>query len=385
MSGLDKHEGEAGPASYRNWRAKNDGGPYFGSYEVPLYSDAHVTGDVLQGLGPHILRNGLPAELGDPAVVLVLDSHLDANQLPPMDKTDTASFTGSWLGDEIAALLSLACGARFMAGAPTRIRSDATTWRIMGDTDRPVFFPSRKDRSRVLPRVVATTELRADPLASLPSLAPSDAMALIRAARSYRDGLWIAEVEPELSWLLFVSALEVAAVHQQINLTEPIDILRASKPKLVERLESVDPSLAQEVAASLARELRATARFLDFMERFMPAPPSKRPPFPMFQVDWSPKALKRSMKTIYELRSNALHEGVPFPPPMCLGPRVLGHDWEAPVESMVSSAMSTGGGVWTKEDAPFPLHTFEYMTRGALLGWWKALAETERPEAPPSV
>src|SRR5882672_4385272 len=133
---------DAGPASYRNWRARIDGARMFNVFEVPFYSDAHITGEVSDGLGPYNMRNGLPADPSDPAIVLTIEWHLNPGGLPPMDKTDTANFTGAWLGDEIAALVALAFGARIMAGAQTRfLREDGKTWGIMGDRMRPIAFP----------------------------------------------------------------------------------------------------------------------------------------------------------------------------------------------------------------------------------------------------
>lgn len=169
-----------------------------------------------------------------------------------------------------------------MAGHPTRMQDQGKSdWIIMGDTDRPNFFraPSPRMigwRAPVLPRATVRIEARLEQLATFPRVPTSKATALVRAARLYRDALWIAEAEPELSWLLLVSALEVAAVQHQAE-TPSIDVLRASKPALVQRLEAVDTSLAKEVADHLSRELRATARFLAFMLHFLPSPPHERP------------------------------------------------------------------------------------------------------------
>ncbi len=371
---------KAGPLSYQNWLAQAGGAPRRSVSEVPLYSDAHITGELTEGLGPYVFRNGLPNDERDPAVVLFVDGHLDPNNLPRMQKTDTANFTGAWLGDEIAALCSLAFGARIMAGSVTRLSVPGSGfWTILGDSDRPSVFPVPHDRPKILPRVVETTTMQPELLASYQYLGPEQATALVRAARSYRDALWVAEPEPELSWLLLVSALEVASVQQQIDHTSPVDILRASKPKLVARLQS--PELVEEVANALARELRATARFLDFMGRFAPDPPAKRPP-EGFRIDWSAANLKRAMKTVYEHRSRALHEGIPFPPPMCDAPMFIDPKWDAPIETVPGLAVSTSGGVWSGDDMPFTLHSFEYIARGALLNWWRALAPTSAVEAP---
>jgi hypothetical protein len=173
-----------------------------------------------------------------------------------------------------------------------------------------------------------------------------------------------------------ISALEVAAVHHQAE--DPlIDVLRQSKPKLVARLEDVNPALAEEVATSLSRELRATARFLDFMKRFMPPPPALRPPVEWARLDWDPKPMKKALGQVYELRSFALHEGIPFPPPMCNPPTLIDSSWPAPHEGVLGLAAAAGSNgvwTWTADDLPMSLHTFEYIARGALLSWWTAIA-----------
>ena len=366
-----------GPMSFRNWRRSLTGSPCFGVSEVPLYSDATICGEVRKGIGPYRLLNASPATPLDPAVLLVMESFLNPNDLPAMIETDTSNFTGAWLGDEIAALLALSSGARIIAGDATR-NLHAGEWIISGDHDRPTLFPKRPGRQPILPRAVQHTQITPDSLGQYNALNASAATALVRAARLYRDGLWIAEVEPELTWLLFVSAIEVAAVYQQIEDIEPLEILRLSKPKLVARLAST-PGLLHEVASALSRELRATNRFLEFSSRFMPAPPDKRPPIG-FRLDWTASTLRRCMQKVYEQRSLALHEGIPFPPPMCGAPVFSEASWDAPVETVPGLAASTTGGVWKREDLPISLHTFEYVTRGLLQKWWADLAVNARDQ-----
>jgi hypothetical protein len=36
------------------------------------------------------------------------------------------------------------------------------------------------------------------------------------------------------------------------------------------------------------------------------------------------------------------------------------------------------GGVWMEKDVPILLNTFEYITRGVLLNWWRAQASQEQ-------
>jgi len=373
------------PASYQNWKAHQAGSALLGRAEIPVYSDVDFSLHPADGLGPYRLQHAFPAEMHDPALILFVDQHRDFS--PSMEKTETRGFTGALLGDELAALLSLSLGRRFMAGDPTRTLSPptATEWIIMADHSRPIFFRPTStrmlgQRAPIIPRATSRLELRADQLAFFPQVQPNAATALVRAARLYRDALWIAETEPELAWLLFVSALEVAAVFHQAELPH-VEVLRASKPKLVERLDAIDPSLADEVAASLSRELRATARFSAFMIRFLPDPPANRPPedWKWTRVDWAPKPMKKALEHVYKLRSLALHEGIPFPPPMSQPPFVGERGWSAPSETVLGNAAASSGGVWTAADLPMSLHTFEFVCRGALVNWWNNLSALKPP------
>jgi hypothetical protein len=376
---MTMQDGDTGPTSYRNWRAHTDGKPLHDRAEIPIYSDIEFSLPPLEGMGPYRLQHAFPVELSDPALVLFVDSYLDPSDSPRMDKTETAGYTGTLLGDEVAALLSLSLGKRFMAGAPTRSLSPVNKdeWIIMGDRSRPQFLRSTATRifgrrGAILPRACERIEVNAELLTVYPKVSAQGATALVRAARLYRDALWIAESEPEISWLLLVSALEVAAVHQQAELPA-IDILRLSKAKLAKRLDEVDPALAEEVAASLSRELRAMKRFFAFMQRFMPPPPALRPPHGWALLDWDGEPMKKALEQVYKLRSLALHEGIPFPPPMSQQP-YSDNDWPAPSERVLGLAAGSTGGTWMSEDMPMLLHTFEYIARGALLRWWSTIA-----------
>ena len=377
----------AGPMSYQNWIAASAGTRRLSISEVPLYSDADITGEISSGLGPYALRNALPNDERDPAIILIVNGYIDPNQVPRTIKTNVSNFTGASLPDEIAALCSLALGVRMMAGGVTRMASDGSPhgFIILGDRERPAFFGKRGASPKILPRVVETVALVPGLLSRFPLLTPTAASTLVRAARSYRDGLWIAEAEPELSWLLLVSALEIAAVQDNVHRTSPVDILRTSKPELVVQLEEAGAKILELVASALARELRATGRFLDFMSKFMPPPPEKRPPNG-FRFDWSDRAMRVAMKKVYDHRSSALHEGIPFPPPMCWAP-MRDAGWPAPMETIMGLAASTTGGSWIRADMPFSLHIFEQVARGALLNWWAALAgpgaDANRLDEPP--
>ncbi|MDQ3703166.1 MAG: hypothetical protein M3442_19950, partial [Chloroflexota bacterium] len=225
----------------------------------------------------------------------------------------------------------------------------------------------------VVPRLGGQHRLEdARVIATLPHLLPEDANVLIRAARSYQEAMWIADVTPELTWLMLVSAVETAAHAWRAKKDPPLDRLRFGMPKLAKLLDSRDdPAFTAEVSRLIADYVGATENFCDFVLEFLPDAPESRPP-PFAQHVWKPDAFRKSLKIVYDYRSRALHGGRPFPAPMCYPPMRVG-DPEEHVE--VPFAMGVGASFWQAEDAPIHLNTFEYLARRALLGWWHWMAE----------
>ena len=63
-----------GPTSYENWRHFLDGLPHRGTFEVPFYTDARITGEIPHETVPYALLNTVPVDDGygllRPAIVL---------------------------------------------------------------------------------------------------------------------------------------------------------------------------------------------------------------------------------------------------------------------------------------------------------------------------
>jgi hypothetical protein len=80
--------------------------------------------------------------------------------------------------------------------------------------------------------------------------------------------------------------------------------------------------------------------------------------------------LEAGQREIYRHRSKALHEGIPFPSPMCSTPRGMssvGLD-EAPLGDW-----GTYDASWSGQTLPMYLHTYAYLVGEALRAWWRAL------------
>lgn len=375
MTGVDDGVVE-GPASYENCRAAASGQPRRATHEVILYSDVGFTDEWRDPAGPISLLNPIRMERGRVGASIVLRCHVHhAFELPQnWDKPDLSRFTGASFWDEIACLVSLQHGARLVAGDISRTFDGSDPLGEPRTDSRPpiVYSPARRSTA-VLPWVLEDKRIVPGLLPKLHQLTPREALALLRAARSYRDAIWIAEADPQLAWLLLVSALEVAAAHTAAPDGDDLEgRFREAMPKLTNTLDSIGADAVALVAPHLVHLIKSTARFLHFFERFPPPPPERRPPEGFRFRPWE-SSMKKALSTVYDWRSKALHGGAPFPPPMCNPPHVNLSDWSAPCETVPGLAAHTQGGTWTRNQMPFTLHLFEYIARQSLLAWWQGM------------
>ncbi len=376
---------EEGPLAYENWKAAVNGAPTQGAFEYPLFTDAHIIGEVRNRCSPYQLLNTVPippdAEVLVPAIVLREEHHLkyDPNMLA-IKKTDVHRYHGGSLSDEVAALVSLCLGIRLKAGAPTR------EFHLCGDPRGRPIGPRPQVHDPILIKPTRAVPILQQALGQhsltdaglldcLPALSPRGAVALVRAARLYQDAVWVVEFQPELAWVMLVSAVEAAAGHWRTADEPALQRLKASKPKFVKALkEQGGEDLALMVAIEFVDSLGATKKFVDFVLEFLPEPPQGRPP-ESFQQPWAREDIKKSMQMIYEWRSRALHSGIPFPLPMCMppsAPQSTGGE-----EKPLGLSMATRDTVWVSKDTPMLFHIFEYIVRNALLKWWKSMATVE--------
>jgi hypothetical protein len=367
-----------GAVSQDNWLAAIKGEPIQETMEWPLFTDARLTGEARGNLGPYAFLNMVAAQhrfgVARPASILRIDFHLAADHLPDMSATDPGQYHGGTFADEMAALASLVLGIRMKAGGASR------TFGVTGDPKgRPIGWDFRLDpelhagpNGRVIPKAAGQRKLNSlDVLAALPKVQGADAIAFIRAARLYQEALWVSESEPNLAWLLIVSSVESAANQWRRNKAPAVDRLAAEKPDLVEYLRECQvDGLIDRIAKEFASTLGSTKKFVDFLLEHLPSPPTERPQWG--RLSWERAELKKVLSLVYAYRSKALHEGVPFPAPMCEPPAAI-PDSNAPSEIPIGLATSTLGGVWKAEDTPILLHVFEHIARNAILSWWRSL------------
>ena len=364
----------------QNWLARNSGLPISGTFEYPLYSDARFIESIPNSRSPYSFFTTMPSRVEpgyvQASLILRLDDHIPLLR-PDHSRTDDSRYHGGSITDEIAALTSLCLGVRIRAGGVSRYftNPEIEPLGIPVAWDRRPIPLLNLDKDRlVLPHVVGNRRLQElERFGLLLQLSPDQSIALIRAARLYQDGLWIAESEPALAWLMFVSSLETAANQWKSDNGTPVDRLTHLKPDLVEILKDAGGDyLMQCVASQIEPTLGATKKFVDFASHFLPDPPIKRPREEL-QITWDIKQMKKLLRLIYDYRSKALHGGTPFPAPMC-EPPFSNSENEYAEKGTIGHSAGSGGGVWKAEDAPINLHVFHHIVRGALLNWWNKLA-----------
>src|SRR5581483_2363317 len=348
--------------------------PLLHTEEYPLFTDAHILSEAVHGPYHFLNTVAVGSEGVRPGVILRFEWYWEFPH-PDFSRTDSDRYHGGTPAEELAALASLAMGTRF--GAGNSIREFASGGDPKGRprawTGRPIPALIFSNQSPILPNV-ARGEHSLDllsPLDILPAISPSDAFSLLRCSRFYQDAIWIAESAPDLGWLLFVSALETAALSWRSQKDSPSARLRVSKPELFEYLSNLSPAAADRVANEFADSFGATKNFLDFVINFRPAEPQERPEWGA--IKWSDNSLRGILKTVYDYRSKALHSGKPFPAPMCEPPYRASH-WASATERPLGH-VSMRGGTWLEKDVPILLNTFEYITRETLLNWWRSLKE----------
>ncbi len=370
-----KEASQKGPPVYENWKVAPHNGVV---REYPLFTEARCVGEIRSALGPYEVLNLVRSERclhSCPALTLRI-SHRLGLDLSPLrrGKTDTTRYHGGELQDELASLLSLEVGTAFKAGGMTRaFDTPDPKGRPTGTyaDENPAFPPVRPARP-VMPRMTTQVHISSVPLLSrLPDLQPIEAVHVVRSARMFQDGIWVAESQPEMAWLLLVSAVETAAEYWRKEKAPPLERMASFKPELVELLMEVGgKALATQVAEQIADYMGATQMFVDFLLKFKPKAPTNRPP-KAFRVSWLNRNLSSYLKKIYSWRSRALHAGIAFPAPMCLPPMSVKKNTFS--EKPMGLVTQVRSGIWKAGDTPMLLHTFAHIVRGALLKWWASM------------
>ncbi|WP_187486938.1 hypothetical protein [Duffyella gerundensis] len=368
--------------SYKNcklFQSKND---LIGVFEFIIYSDSIFTGEAKGDLVYSFLNMTPFERVGvKPTLTVRALSALDTTRLSFIDeKPNTDDFHGGWLSDEIAALVSLKLGVRAHAGSNVREYGRRTPDYGSPKAEKNPPPPLMSKGPFVVPSAkkdIAISQLKL--INDIHKLSEKDFNSLIKSARNFQDSLWICESSPNLAWLLMVSALEVAAGNWDSSKGDKIERLKASKPKLFDRLLDLKvEGLVEDIATEFDGTFGATKKFCDFCVNFLPDAPLERPE--SGKIEWTEKSLLKIFKSVYKLRSLALHAGKPFPQPMCSPPENyfgLAEEAVSPPTSNFTPLKSSMGASWSHKEAPINLNIFFHMTHSILNKWWESLYSKE--------
>jgi hypothetical protein len=201
-----------GTDAWRNWRAFTDHADELENFDDELHSDVPFVGNGVR-FGPFalmpVIRRSVLA--GPVAPSLILHGGVHANLIPEIIKdgqlasTNSDSYHGGSMSDEIAALISLILGVRLRVAGTRRLSG-------IHDLDHPsdpinlevprLSRPGRPDWE-LLPGVVKRLG-RLDKLGRLetfPVLEESLQTGLIRSARAYSAALWWCNENADYAWL----------------------------------------------------------------------------------------------------------------------------------------------------------------------------------------
>lgn len=349
--------------------------------EFPLFSDSYITGEINDDRGPYQFLNLIPYVNGpgviNESIMLRVAWFIDGRGIYGV-KTDYSKYHGGWANDEIAALASLRLGIRLKAGEEVRrfgsYNTDPLGTPKAACKKKPeIFF---KEREPILPGVIKTVNIESlKDIQGLKNVTSSQYAALVRAARQFQDAIWIAESEPELAWLMLVSAIETAANEWSMQDISPIEKMKESKPELSELIVSKGgEDLLAVIAKDFAPTLGATNKFIKFCLAFMPDPPELRPA-EFAQVNWTRNGFKSILSIVYKYRSTALHAGTPFPAPLCWPPGKYNATEGLAEKGCLSLAVHALGSSWKSTDLPISMNTFSYFVNGVLNNWWDKIVQ----------
>jgi hypothetical protein len=361
----------AAPQSYVNWKLCVGGAPCTSVVEAPIYTDTWILGEYETGPLKFINTIADPHRRTDlrPGIVLRFSCHWPAYGYVPVTGTKDGHYHGGDHFDEIASLISLVLGIRAQAGPVTR------DFRIGGDPlGTPILRSSMKltpilGHSAVQPMLSRIREdvnlVKLSDLEKIPTLTEYEASAVVKCARTYQSALWFADSNTETSWLLLVSAIETAARHWAKENFEGHDPALETEVEKILQEHKCPESVYAPLAHLLRNNTKAMRKFVAFLTAFLPDPPpdNERPESQKLRIGYKIEELVTDFKEIYNYRSRALHDSIPFPYPMCI-PAVLKE------ERNFSLGASTLGATWDFRDyKPLMFHTFEHLVRGALLRW----------------
>ncbi len=205
-------DGPRGPIIYEVFRGVQRGGHVLEIFQFPIYTDAHITGEIALPAFDFINPVAVQQRTGffRPAIVVRCTLPVLERRLLSMNETDTRLNHGGSLST-VAALLPLCLGMRAKGSPMNRIFKGDPLGRPVAWHQQP--WPESRIVGHVLrlPSAAGTHLLDEDSLsriAEINKIHADQAAALIKAARSYQHALSIGKSESEQASIALVEQLK---------------------------------------------------------------------------------------------------------------------------------------------------------------------------------
>jgi hypothetical protein len=377
-------------------RVHRDAGKKLRIVEYIVYSDCWFLGNLDGWDLPFQIDNLVPAFAPQnatcPRLVLRLIEYGELADLVGSGdlSTDESRFSGESLHEEILSFASLVLGSRLVSGGTFREFSTDTL-----DFGRPdgmwcgnanTGHASSRGHARA-PRLLGQRDLTqlAPRFARFRDAArPLSAMTVARVARLFRTAAWYAEVEPDVAWVLLVSALEKAAAAWDLSKHDRTQVFRAEHSDLARRVEACGPDLLDSVAELVVNRRTLGKRLQEFIATHCEAPSGTRQPGGVGSVNWTPQSLREIGKFAYDARSKYLHEGKPFPPAVSEPPLPMPENnsvrWTQ--RPCIGLAQVQASGRWATGDLPILLDAFFHVAQNSLSNWIASAGDSTPDELP---
>ena len=368
---------------HRLLRVHRDGGKKLRIVEYLVYADCWFLGSVEGWDLPFQIDNLVPAYAPEramcPRLVLRLIESDELADLVGADdlKTDDSRFSGESLHDEILSFASLVLDCRLVSGGSFREFSTDTH-----DFGRPdgmwcgnasTGSGSQRDRIRV-PRLLGSRDLRQ----LVPRFTcfrdqaqPPSPITVARVARLFRTAAWYAEIEPDVGWVLLVSALEKASAAWDSGQHDRAEVFRNEHSELARRIEECDANLLDRISELVVDRKTLGKKLREFIANYCTAPVGTGESAGVGSIDWSPESLRAIGKFVYDARSKYLHEGRAFPPAVSEPPLRVpdSNPVRLTQRPCIGLAQTQPSARWATGDLPILLDAFFHLAQSSLNNW----------------
>lgn len=196
------------------------------------------------------------------------------------------------------------------------------------------------------------------------------------ACRLYHLALSLRHTDPSIGYITLVSAIEALSHDAPI----PVPTLEEFDPNLAILVRNGFPQAYIAIEQGILRGRKhIKKRFLAFTLSHLTDPYWGDPTRPA--QEWArfrdSEHLKTFLSRIYDARSSALHEGVPFPPTVS----VLDNREEVPT----AGGMRIGNREWRERELLPPFRAFERIVHHVLVEYLRREADIGLAAAPPAV